>query len=66
MKEKKYRIQDTTDGRVYEWTLAEILENINRDRSNEWTDYNKDDWQEGLEEFTEYTFIGEVKSSLTK
>lgn len=38
-------------------SIAEVLEEINRDRSEDWTDYDKTDWQEGLEEFTEYKLI---------
>lgn len=36
-------------GFIYEVTLQEILAEINRDRSEEWTDYDETDWQEGLE-----------------
>ena len=38
-------------------TLKEILEEINRDRSDEWTDYNRLDWREGLREWTEWELI---------
>ena len=34
-----------------------VLKNINRDRSNEWTNYNKNDWKEGLREFTEFELV---------
>jgi hypothetical protein len=44
-----------------EMTVPEILEFINRDRSEEWTDYDETDWQEGLSVFTEYELEGEVK-----
>lgn len=36
-----------------EWTLEQILEEINRDRSEEWTDYDESDWQEGWKEWVE-------------
>ena len=36
------------------WTIDEVLEEINRDRSEQWTDYDKSDWMEGLREWTEY------------
>tara|TARA_Y100000385_G_scaffold238055_1_gene252894 strand:+ start:960 stop:1100 length:141 start_codon:yes stop_codon:yes gene_type:complete len=32
-------------------TLQEIIEYINADRSNEWTDYNESDWKEGWDEW---------------
>lgn len=39
--------------RIEEWTLVDILEEINRDRSNEWTDYDETDWREGWNEWVE-------------
>lgn len=38
-------------------SVNEILEEINRDRSDEWVDYDETDWKEGLEEFTEYSLV---------
>ena len=58
MSQEKHWVKDTLDGKLYCWTVKEILEEVNRDRSNEWTDYDESDWQEGLEEFTEFTLIG--------
>ena len=40
-----------------EMTVNEILSDINDSRSDEWTDYDKSDWMEGLLEFTEWYFI---------
>jgi len=42
--------------RVEEWTLEEVLNEINRDRSNEWTDYDETDWKEGWNEWVEGEF----------
>jgi len=36
----------------------EVLELINRDRSEDWQNYNLSDFIEGLEEWTEYKFLG--------
>lgn len=41
-------------GKIEFWTLEKILEEINRDRSAHWTDYDETDWREGLDEWTEY------------
>lgn len=46
---------DPNVGKVYEWTMAQILREINSDRSSEWTDYDETDWREGLDEWTFYT-----------
>ena len=51
---KVYKIRDVEDGSVYMMTLSMILEELNRDRSDEWTDYDETDWLEGLAEFTTY------------
>jgi hypothetical protein len=37
--------------------LKDVLKEINRDRSSGWTRYDECDWQEGLEEFTEYELV---------
>jgi hypothetical protein len=52
-----YKIRDVEDGSVYNMTLPMILEEINRDRSDEWTNYDVTDWREGLAEFTTYEVI---------
>lgn len=41
-------------GRIYWWPMSKILEEINSDRSSGWTDYDKTDWAEGLDEWTWY------------
>ena len=43
-------------GDVAEWNIHEVLEEINRDRSDEWTDYDESDWLEGLD-WTDYDLI---------
>ena len=52
--DKLYKIRDIEDGSVYNMTLPMILEEINRDRSEEWKKYDETDWREGLAEFTTY------------
>jgi len=41
-------------------SIQEVLEEINRDRSEEWTDYDESDWEEGLATFTEFVLV-EIK-----
>jgi hypothetical protein len=43
-------------GEIQHWPLAAILEEINRDRSAKWTDYDESDWQEGWDEWIEGEF----------
>ena len=58
--DKIYKIRDVEDGSVYTMTVSMILEDLNRDRSDEWTNYDETDWREGLAEFTTYEVIEEV------
>ena len=49
---------------IQEWSLCEILEEINRDRSDGWTNYDASDWREGWNEWVEgesYTLVQELK-----
>ena len=41
-----YKIQHDNN-RVHMWTLSQLLNEINRERSGEWEDYNESDWKEG-------------------
>ena len=54
MKQKFYRLTDRETGLGFITTLPNIIKEINRDRSDEWQDYDESDWREGLAEFTEY------------
>ncbi len=56
---KIYTLKNTVDGRFVKWTLPQILEDINRDRSESWSDYDESDWKEGLYFFTEYELVQE-------
>lgn len=56
---KTYKLLDENNGTVSEWTLPEILAEINKDRSDGWTDYNCSDWREGLEQFTCYSLVND-------
>lgn len=40
-------------GREENWTIAEVLNEINRDHSDEWVAYTEDDWREGWNEWVE-------------
>ena len=35
------------------WIMSDVLKEINRDRSEGWTNYNKKDWLEGWNEWIE-------------
>ena len=52
MPDKVYKIVDYECGAEYRMTLPMILEEINRDRSPKWEEYDETDWREGLSEFT--------------
>jgi hypothetical protein len=55
-----YRLKCRDTGISSLWTVSEILMEINRDRSEDWTDYDRSDWREGLKEFTQFDLIKEL------
>lgn len=59
MSDKKYLLKDVTHGDIVTWTVKEILDEINRDRSEEWTPYDENDWMEGLT-LTDYEVLKEL------
>ena len=55
-----YKVKDIETGKVLKWSLSKILREINRDRSEDWTDYDVSDWREGWEHWIEgdvYTML---------
>lgn len=67
-KEPTFQILNLETQETFTWTLTEVLEEINRDRSDEWTDYNKEDWQEGWNHWIEgdyYSMEGATKKDFT-
>lgn len=49
----KYFVKDISTGKIEQWTLAQVIEEINRDHSEHWQGYDESDWQEGWEEWCE-------------
>lgn len=47
MKKNVFRVKDVETGEEEVWTMEQVLYEINRDRSDEWTDYDETDWFEG-------------------
>ena len=39
----KLKFANRVYGNIEEWNIHEVLEEINRDRSEEWTDYDESD-----------------------
>ena len=54
---KIFVVKDLETGETSEWTIDEILAEINRDHSEEFTDYDRSDWREGWEQFAEGDYI---------
>jgi len=57
---KKYKVEthpdlldEGYDKEEFEWSVDEIVEEINRDRSPEWSDYDETDFEEGWREWCE-------------
>ena len=60
---KTFLVQDMGTSESYLWSLPQILEEINKDRSSEWTDYDESDYVEGWCEWVEgeYFSCEEIK-----
>jgi len=61
---KTYKVQDINTGEIYNWSVKQILKEINRDRSEGWENYNKNDWREGWNEWCEgdcYRILNETQ-----
>lgn len=50
---KTYKIKDTETNKLFKWTLTEVIDEINRDRSGDWQAYNETDWKEGWDFWVE-------------
>jgi len=58
---QKHVLKNLTTGKYVIRTMKQILEEINRDRSDQWINYDESDFTEGLWDFTDYEYIGEVE-----
>jgi hypothetical protein len=61
MAKKKYKLHDPESNRTVNWTVAQILKEINRDRKFAWHPYTESDWKEGLRDWTEWELITQKK-----
>lgn len=52
----QYNLKNRETGETVSWNMTEMLEEINRDRTDQWTPYDKGDWLEGLG-MTDYELI---------
>jgi hypothetical protein len=53
-----YKLRYIPTGQIEEWTLDQILEEINRDRSDDWQAYDKNDWFEAVKDrWIEYELV---------
>ena len=65
----QYTFRELETGKLHHWTIAEILEEINRDRSDEWSAYDESDWEEGWKHWCEgdyYTLVTEPERLMSK
>ena len=56
------KLYDTYSDEIVDLTVPEILEEINRDRSDDWRAYTKHDWRDGLQ-WTYYELLSDAVSS---
>lgn len=53
---KTVKIYNLETKQVEDWPMSAVLDEINRDHSDNWTDYNESDWVEGWDEWVEGEF----------
>jgi hypothetical protein len=64
----KYVIQNRETKKLRLWSIRQVVNEINRDRSDEWTPYTTSDWKQGWKEFVEadnycpFTMIGKIRT----
>lgn len=49
---------------VYELTMPEILHEINRDRGRDWIDFDETNWREGLDNWTFFEPVDDVRTTV--
>lgn len=54
--EKFYEVLYLETNEIHLWNMQDILYEINRDRSAEWTDYDETDFEEGWSAWVEGEF----------
>jgi len=59
---KTVRVLDVEKGTSSLWAIEEVLEYINDDRSEDWTNYDENDWEEGWNEWIDDRIYKLVKS----
>lgn len=52
-----FKLKNTETGEEVTMGMQELLNEINRDRSSKWLDYNETDFKEGLQVFTEWELV---------
>ena len=67
----RFVVKDRNTDGVSLWSLQDILDEINRDRSEEWSDYDASDWREGWDVWCEhdpdgYELVGEFSLSFSR
>jgi len=54
-------VKDMNTKEILKWSIKDVLHEINRDHSEQWTDYTIDDWKEGWDAWVEgsgdYTMV---------
>lgn len=55
-------VKDRETGEVVVFSsIRAVLNEINADRSSDWSRYDEKDWKDGLENFTQYDLVKVVK-----
>lgn len=66
---KRFILKEVETESQFDWNIYDLLEEINRDRSEQWSDYDESDWEEGWFSWCEgdiYTLISIVYNRIRR
>ena len=58
------QVIDMVTGKIITMEMPDILEEINRDRSEDWTNYDATDWREGWSEWVEGEYLSAIDEDI--
>ena len=58
------KVIDMVTGKIFTMEMPDILEEINQDRSDDWTNYDATDWREGWSEWVEGEYLSAIDEDI--
>ena len=55
------KLKDIETGKIHQWTIEQVIHEINRDRGDTWVNYDMSDWLDGWDSWCEGDYYTIVK-----